>query len=92
MTKETNDYDRLLPGEQTSMSSGNREDVRHWVTVYAELVDFKEKLLDELHKQRTHVSNEGQTELENDETLLQTEAGRLKRRLRYWTAESDKRS
>ena len=91
MTEEKNDHGRLLPGEQTSMSSGNREDVRHWVSVYAELVDFKEKLLDELHQQRAHVRDEGQVELQHDETLLQNEAGRLKRRLQYWKAESEKR-
>ena len=74
------------------MSSGNLDDVRHWITVYAELVDFKDKLLEELHDQRTRVSDEGQDELQNDEDLLQEEAKRLKRRLAYWQAESGKRS
>jgi hypothetical protein len=76
--------DRLLPGEQTSMSSGNLEDVKHWVTVYAELVDFKDSLLEEVEGQQARVSDEGQTELENDRRLLQAEADRLKRRLEFW--------
>ena len=73
------------------MSSGNREDVQHWVTVYAELVDFKDKLLDEVHEQRTHVTDEGETELQSDEEMLKKEAARLKRRLKYWQSESAKR-
>jgi len=78
------DPNRLLPGEQTSISSGNLEDVKHWVSVYAELVDFKDALLDEIHNQGEQVSDEGRAELANDEKLLQAEAARLKRRLEYW--------
>ena len=84
---DVTDPNRLLPGEQTSVSSGNLEDVKHWVSVYAELVDFKDTLLDEIHNQGEHVSDEGRAELANDEKLLQAEAARLKRRLHYWQGE-----
>jgi len=84
---DVTDPNRLLPGEQTSVSSGNLEDVKHWVAVYAELVDFKDTLLDEIHNQGEHVSDEGRAELANDEKLLQAEAARLKRRLHYWQGE-----
>ena len=73
-----------MPGEQTSMSSGDLKDVKHWISVYAELVEFKEKLLQQVHQQSSHVTDEGHTELESDEALLQSEARRLKRRLSYW--------
>jgi hypothetical protein len=82
-----NDGDRLLPGEETSVSSGNLEDVRHWVAVYAELVDFKDTLLQELDDHRGRVTPEGRVELDNDEQMLRRETARLKRRLDFWRGE-----
>ena len=69
------------------MSSGSFDDIKHWVKVYEELVDFKDKLLDEVHEQHTNVTDEGRAELKNDEKLLQNEAARLKRRLAYWKSQ-----
>ena len=88
---DVTDPDRLLPGEQTSVTSGDLEDVRHWVTVYAELVEFKDRLLREVDDQRARVRDEGRDELANDELLLRREAARLKRRLKYWTEELARR-
>ena len=85
------DQGRLLPGEQTSMNSGNADDVGHWVKVYAELCDFKDTLLDEVQQQRARVSDEGRDELENDFRMLTAEATRLKMRLAYWRGELGKR-
>ncbi len=89
MAADPTDPGRLLPGEQTSITSGNLDDVKHWVTVYAELVHFKDGLLDELHTQRGRVTHDGQPELDNDEKLLMGEAVRLKRRLAFWKERLD---
>jgi len=77
-------YDKLLPGESTAAHSADVEDVRHWLKVYTELCEFKEKLLRDVAKQREKVSGEGRIEVENDEVMLQREADRLMRRLRFW--------
>ncbi|HET9780824.1 MAG TPA: hypothetical protein VFR33_03510 [Candidatus Dormibacteraeota bacterium] len=76
--------DRLLPGEATSMKSGDVQDIRQWVAVYHELYSFKEKLLKELEEQTKCVTPPGGFELANDKHLLEAEASRLHRRLQFW--------
>ena len=76
--------DKLLPGEATSVHSGDVDDVTHWLKVYAELCHFKEKLLRDIAAQREKVSDVGRVEVDNDEAMLQREADRLLRRLRFW--------
>jgi len=77
-------YDKLLPGESSSLHSAHLEDVTHWLKVYTELCNFKEKLLRDIVKQREKVSDAGRIEVESDEVMLQREADRLMRRLRFW--------
>lgn len=84
--------DKLLPGESTSISSGNSSDAAHWIDVYAELVGFKETLLERLTEQRRKVKDEGQAELDADESLLRPEAARLRRRLDFWRHELGRRA
>ena len=76
--------DRLLPGEITSINSGDTRDIRQWVAVYHELYSFKETLLKEIDEQSKCVTPPGAFELENDKKLLETEASRLHRRLQFW--------
>ena len=76
--------ERLLPGEATSMKSGDTQDIRQWVAVYHELFSFKQKLLEEVDEQTRCVIPPGAFELENDRKLLETEASRLHRRLEFW--------
>lgn len=76
--------DRLLPGEVTSIKSGDTRDIRQWVAVYHELYSFKESLLKEVDEQSKCVTPPGAFELENDRKLLETEASRLHRRLAFW--------
>ena len=83
--------DRLLPGEATSLHSGNLDDARLWVRVYAELTGFKDVLLAQVREQGRSVTEAGQPEVENDTKLLEREAKRLKRRLMLWQHELDKR-
>jgi len=78
------DPDRLLDGEDPA--TRYVEDAAHWVTVYSELLLFKERLVDtatealgnmtELHA-RDEVSS-------TDLVVLTAERDRLRRRLEYW--------
>ena len=76
--------DRLLPGEVTSMNSGDTRDIRQWLAIYHELYGFKETLLKEIDEQTKCVTPPGAFELENDKKLLEAEASRLRRRLAFW--------
>ena len=76
--------ERLLPGEATSINSGDIQDMRQWVAVYHELYSFKETLLEELEDQVKRVTPPGGFELANDKKLLESEASRLHRRLEFW--------
>lgn len=75
---------RLLPGEATSMNSGDTRDLRQWVAIYHELYSFKEILLKEVEEQTKCVTPPGAFELENDKKLLEAEASRLRGRLEFW--------
>ena len=83
--------DRLLPGEGTSLHSGEAADARLWVRVYAELSGFKEVLLAQVAEQRRAVEGPGQPEIDNDQRLLEREADRLRRRLEFWQDQLERR-
>jgi hypothetical protein len=76
--------DRLLPGEASSMSSGDLEHIRQWVATYSELYSFKENLLQEIDEQVKQVTPPGGFELANDKRLLESEASRIHKRLQFW--------
>ncbi|MEP7106102.1 MAG: hypothetical protein ABI838_09680 [Chloroflexota bacterium] len=78
------DPDRLLEGEDPTTKY--IEDAAHWITVYSELVLFKERLVDSANESmramtEAHAREEvGKTDL----LVLAAERDRLKRRLDYW--------
>jgi serine phosphatase RsbU (regulator of sigma subunit) len=76
------DQERLLTGEDPN--SPYPEDASHWAGVYAELVGFKNDLLERLSEDRKVLSEAAMTELERDENLLRLELARLKLRLSFW--------
>lgn len=76
--------DRLLPGEASSINSGDGRELRQWVAIYHELYSFKEVLLKEVEEQTKCVTPPGAFELENDKKLLEAETSRLRRRLEFW--------
>jgi hypothetical protein len=84
MAQEEIGYDKLLPGEAADVDSKQVDDVTHWLQVYTELCNFKEKLLRDIADQREKVSGVGKLEVDSDHLLLQREADRLMRRLRFW--------
>jgi hypothetical protein len=78
------DHDRLIDGEDPS--SSYVEDAAHWITVYSELVLFKERLVDTAGEALRNMT-EGQARQEVSSTdliVLTAERDRLKRRLDFW--------
>ena len=76
------DQERLLTGEDPN--SPYPEDASHWTSVYAELVGFKNDLLERLSEDRKLLSEAAGAELERDENLLRLELTRLQLRLSFW--------
>lgn len=78
------DSERLLDGEDPSTSLV--EDAAHWVTVYSELLLFKERLLDTAQQGLGNLTEEearhevGSTDL----MVLSAERARLRHRLDFW--------
>jgi hypothetical protein len=78
------DPDRLLDGENPE--TRYIEDAAHWITVYSELVLFKERLVDSAGQALTNMT-EAQARDEVGKTdlmVLTAERDRLRRRLDYW--------
>ena len=84
------EYDTLLPGEAVSLRNGDPRDVDHWIRVYAELVDFKEKILNTIGDQRDKVHAAGRVEVQHDDMIFRREYMRLRRRLDFWANEKQK--
>ena len=77
------DPDRLLEGENPDTDLA--EDARHWMEVYSELVQFKEKVVATAHSSLDGVKPEVVKEAQGtDLALLAEERSRLRRRLSYW--------
>ena len=78
------DPDRLLDGEDPGTSYV--EDAAHWITVYSELVLFKERLVDTASEAlRNMTEAHARDEVsKTDLMVLTAERDRLKRRLDYW--------
>ena|SRR5689334_14710464 len=89
--REVSREDRLLPGERSAMRSNDTRDAKIWMRVYAELAGFKHALLAQIADQRRAVESRGQAEVDNDTELLEREAERLRRRLRFWESELARR-
>jgi hypothetical protein len=81
--KEAVDAERLLPMEEPD--SRRLEDAHHWRAVYRELVDSKSGILD-LTRERIHATAKPpvRDELGLDQTVMEAELERLRRRLRFW--------
>jgi hypothetical protein len=82
MEHQNADRERLLAGEDPK--TPYHEDAVHWAGVYAELVGFKNDLLERLSEDRKLLSEAAMLELERDENQLRLELDRLKLRLSFW--------
>lgn len=74
--------DRLLEGEDPE--SLRPQDTRHWISVYREMIAFKEELLERVSGDLMHVSAAAKIDLNDDVKLIDTQLKRYRRRLTYW--------
>jgi hypothetical protein len=82
------DFNRLMDGE--NRDSTNADDIRLWRAVYADMIQFKERLLGQT---RDHVREVPETEKELggiDIPFLEAEMQRLKRGLEFWESRPSK--
>ncbi|HEY8678953.1 MAG TPA: hypothetical protein VIN39_10020 [Candidatus Dormibacteraeota bacterium] len=76
------DFGRLMDGEDRK--TRDPDDIEHWRAVYADLVGFKRKMLDDTHE---HIEAVPSTQKElgrNDVPFLEAEMQRLQRGLEFW--------
>jgi len=76
------DFGRLMEGE--NRKTEDPEDIEHWRAVYADLITFKQKMLEDTHH---HIEAVPATQKElgkNDVPFLEAEKQRLQRGLEFW--------
>jgi len=74
--------DRLLEGEDPA--SLRPQDTRHWISVYREMIAFKDDLLTRVNDDLTLVSAAARVDLNDDVDLIEAQLRRYLRRLEYW--------
>jgi DNA-binding winged helix-turn-helix (wHTH) protein len=74
--------DRLLEGEDPN--SLRPQDTRHWISVYREMIAFKDDLLERVNGDLVRVSPAAKTDLNDDVKLIEAQLRRYRRRLNYW--------
>lgn len=84
MTPARSRRDRLLEGEDPG--SLRPQDTRHWISVYREMIAFKEELLERVTSDLVNVSAAAKTDLTDDIMLIDSQLKRYRRRLNYWVA------
>lgn len=72
----------LLEGEDPSTSFA--EDARHWVAIYAQLVEFKHRLLERVEAAMQEPGSAGKAEMERELELMRAELARMEGRLAFW--------
>jgi hypothetical protein len=83
------DPDRLLPGEATVSGLGPVADALHWISVYGELLAFKEELIDLGQSRIEGMSEQARAEAGGDQVLMEREAERFRRRIAAWKGRLD---
>lgn len=75
--------DRLLEGEDPR--SEFPQDARHWISVYREMIGFKEDLLGRIRDLLNQLPQAAHSDvMENDVAMLEAQLQRYHRRLEYW--------
>ena len=74
--------DRLLEGEDPE--SMRPQDTKHWISVYREMIAFKDDLLKRVAGNLEHVSRAAKSDLSDDVTLIQGQLDRYRRRMNFW--------
>lgn len=78
------DFGRLMDGE--NRKSDDPEDIEHWRAVYADLIGFKQKLLDDTQQHLEAVPATEPELAKRDLPFLEAEMQRLQRGLEFWEA------
>jgi DNA-binding response OmpR family regulator len=74
--------DRLLEGENPA--SMRPQDTWHWISVYREMIAFKDDLLKRVIASLERVSPAAKVDLADDVTLIQSQLDRYSRRMNFW--------
>ena len=82
MARALTKRDRLLEGEDPE--SMRPQDTRHWISVYREMIAFKDDLLKRVIGRLEHVSAAAKSDLSDDVTLIQGQLDRYQRRMDFW--------
>jgi len=77
------EMDRLLEGEDPA--SAYKQDARHWIAVYRQMISFKEELLRRMRAQADTLPPAGRRDvMENDVSLIEIQLTRYQRRIEFW--------
>jgi DNA-binding response OmpR family regulator len=72
----------LLEGEDPSTLFA--EDARHWVNIYAQLLEFKQRILERIGTSMPSPPPGADAEVRKDIELITAEAARVEQRLAFW--------
>lgn len=77
--------DRLLEGENPTTMF--RQDARHWIAVYRQMISFKDDLLRRIRAQAGSLPPGGREDvMENEIALIERQLMRYQRRIEFWFA------
>jgi DNA-binding response OmpR family regulator len=76
------EQDLLLEGEDPSTMFA--KDARHWVSIYAQLLEFKQRLLQRVGAAVEELPAPARFEVNRDLEMINAEASRVQRRLAFW--------
>ena len=75
--------DRLLEGEDPATTY--RQDARHWIAVYRQMISFKDELLRRMRAQADTLPAAGRRDvMENDVAVIELQLTRYQRRIEFW--------
>jgi DNA-binding response OmpR family regulator len=77
--------DRLLEGENPTTMY--KQDARHWIAVYRQMISFKDQLLGRIRAQVETLPPQARRDvMENDVSILEIQLSRYQRRIEFWYA------
>ena len=75
--------DRLLEGEDPATTF--KQDARHWIAVYSQMISFKDGLLKRMRVQADTLPAAGRRDvMENDVAIIERQLMRYRRRIEFW--------
>lgn len=77
-------HDPLLEGERPNTTDA--VDAHHWIRIYAELLEFKRRLLEKARFEMSLLSPEARPDVLVDIELVQRQMDRYRRRREFWLA------